>query len=38
VIKGTWMEHDWKFALNKNIWHKEIGFLTQYHDLEMIHG
>jgi hypothetical protein len=38
VFKGTWMECDWKFTLNKIVWCKEIGLFTQYHDLEMIQG
>jgi len=32
------LEHDWKFASSMMVGHKEIGLLTQYHDLEMIHG
>jgi hypothetical protein len=36
--KNAWMEQDWKPTYNKTIQHKEISFLTQYHELEMIHG
>jgi hypothetical protein len=32
------MERNWKSASNKIVWHKEIGLLTQCHDLELIHG
>jgi hypothetical protein len=28
AFKGTWMECDWKFALNKMVQCKEIGLLT----------
>jgi hypothetical protein len=38
VSKSAWMEQDWKPTSNKTIQHKEINFLTQYHELEMIHG
>jgi hypothetical protein len=38
AFKNVWMEHNWKFASNKMIQHKEIGLLTQYHDSKMIHG
>jgi hypothetical protein len=38
AFKSTWMEHDWKFASNKTIQHKEIGLFMQCHDSKMIHG
>ncbi len=31
-FKGTWMDCDKKFTSNKMVRHKEIGFLTQYHE------
>jgi hypothetical protein len=27
AFKGAWMKCDWKFASNKAMWVKEIGFL-----------
>jgi hypothetical protein len=38
AFKGGWMEPKWKFASNKIVQQKEIGFLTQYDDSKMIQG
>jgi hypothetical protein len=38
ALRGVWMERNYKSTSNKIVWCKEVGFLTQYHDLEMIHG
>jgi hypothetical protein len=38
ALRGASMEHDWKSTSNKTMRHKQIGLLTQYYDLELIHG